>query len=93
MLFSGFKRREKYTAAGLKRMWCASCGTKKACEQWSLEPCAANFKVGHWIPVCLECDFEMNRQALILLGYHPQAVVDIMVEYKTKKLLEHHSRG
>lgn len=82
-------RTKKYTPAGLKRMWCANCCRQKACEQWMLSPCAANYKVGHWIPVCLDCDFVMNEHALNLLGYQPQHIRNMMLEYKAKKLMEH----
>ena len=51
-------RREPYTTIGIKRKKCQRCGSQ-AHAQWQ---CCANGN--RWLPVCRECDIELNAIAL-----------------------------
>lgn len=51
-------RKHRYSAIGIARRKCASCG-KPARYQWN---CCANGN--RWVPVCGKCDVEMNEMFL-----------------------------
>lgn len=51
-------RRKPYTASGIRRLKCQRCG-ERAYAQWD---CCANDNLK--VPVCLDCDIELNRLAL-----------------------------
>lgn len=72
-----YGRRKPYTKIGISRKPCPRCG-KPSVHQW--QACANN---NLYVPICLDCDIEINRMVLEFLKI-PNA--DKMIEkYKQEQ--------
>lgn len=71
-------RTKPYTARGISRCKCMKCG-KPAVHQWSA--CAVNHK---HMPICLDCDIELNRLALTFILGRKKAI-PIVNRYERKE--------
>ena len=60
------KRREPYTAAGIRRIGCVRCGGQ-AMFQWNVCSDGNNYR-----PLCAGCDVALNRMVLRWMR-HPEA--------------------
>lgn len=60
------KRKEPYTAEGIKRLGCIRCA-KPAMFQWQICSDGNNYR-----PLCLDCDIALNRLVLEFME-HPRA--------------------
>lgn len=58
------KRKEPYTAIGIRRVKCIRCGAP-AVHQWNICADGNNFR-----PVCLDCDIQLNIAVLNFMR-HP----------------------
>lgn len=63
-------RRKPYTEIGIRRLACARCGAKPAVHQWN---CCALGNL--WIPLCLNCDIDLNRLTMIWLNVRDREVL------------------
>lgn len=72
------KRKEPYTAIGIKRMKCIRCG-KQAMFQWQVCSDGNNYR-----PLCGYCDVDLNQLVLEWMG-HPDAS-KLIVKYYVEKL-------
>ena len=74
-------RKKPYTARGIVRLPCARCGTRPALFQWN---CCAN--ANRWMPLCADCDVDLNRRTLEwLMG--KQAAVPYIKAYKARVIV------
>ena len=67
-------RKNPYTEKGIKRLKCIKCG-KQAIHQWY------TCSLGRWIPICSECDIDLNIVALIWIGYSSAQIKEIINKY------------
>jgi hypothetical protein len=72
-------RVKPYTARGIVRQRCARCG-EPARFQWSA--CANG---NRWVPVCAQCDVELNAWVLGQFFALPNAAA-LMAEYRERVL-------
>ncbi len=70
-------RKKPYTEIGIRRLKCRRCG-KKCVAQWSA--CANNMQ---YIPMCLDCDIEINRMVLEYFNIPNRKL--LMKEYIVRK--------
>lgn len=72
------KRKEPYTAIGIKRLKCIRCG-EQAMFQWQVCSDGNNYR-----PLCGNCDVALNELVLEWMG-HPNAS-QLITKYYVEKL-------